>query len=400
MYRVLIVDDEAIICKGLRSTIAWNSLGLEVCGEARNGNDALAMIQSMQPNILITDIRMPGMDGITLIKTIRERNIPIKIIILSGFSDYAFLKEAIRMGVDGYLLKPIDIDELISNLKDLVNTIENELLRSSQTYQGLELLRANTLNRLVANNISPREFQEKASFLEIPLEGERYLCAVCAIHRGHGGAPVYDEPSVKSVLQIISGALARQNGIVFLDGNHRAVVLLCGGSEDALRRAIAEVTETVTAQTRNRFDLQLACGRGIVVSDIAEIWKSYASAAERFRHQAENPDPDSPDGKGSTVVDRALSYIAEHYRETLSIKQLAGILDINPSYLGQVFKKSTGESFTNYVNQYRIGKAKDLLMSTNQKVYEVAQDVGFTDYHYFLVIFKKITGINPTDIRG
>ena len=136
MYRVLIVDDESIICKGLRDTIEWDSLGLEIAGEAHNGADALEMINAHHPHILITDIRMPGMDGITLIKTIRDRHIPIKTIILSGYSDYAFLKEAIRLGVDGYLLKPIDIDELISNLVDLVNNIEKESLRTTQLDRG------------------------------------------------------------------------------------------------------------------------------------------------------------------------------------------------------------------------------------------------------------------------
>ena len=106
MYRVVIADDEPMICKGLRETIEWDSLGLEISGEARNGVDALALVQAQRPHILITDIRMPGMNGIELITAIRKLDLQIKIIIISGFSDYAFLKEAIRLGVDGYLLMP------------------------------------------------------------------------------------------------------------------------------------------------------------------------------------------------------------------------------------------------------------------------------------------------------
>jgi two-component system response regulator YesN len=131
MYRVFIADDEPLICKGLRDTIEWDSLGLEISGEAHNGADALAEMLQTPPHILITDIRMPEMDGISLIKAIRERELNIKILILSGFSDTQFLKDAIRLGVDGYLLKPIDTDELISSLSNLVSVIDEEIFRTS-----------------------------------------------------------------------------------------------------------------------------------------------------------------------------------------------------------------------------------------------------------------------------
>ncbi len=400
MYRVLIVDDEAIIRKGLRSTIEWDGLGLELCGEAHNGQEALAVIQATRPNILITDIRMPGMDGITLIQTIRERGIPIKIIILSGYSDYAFLKDAIRLGVDGYLLKPIDIDELISNIKDLVNTIENEMLRSSQLKQGIELLRSNTLNRLVANAIGLREFEEKASFLEIALEGKYHLCVVCASESEEETPAGYSEQTVQSVLQIAIQTVAGLTGIVFLDLYGRVVLLLDHDNKDDLLTAAAQALSAIIREAREQCGIYLACGSGLPVASIEEIWKSYVHATAQFSRRIEAQEAAALEGRNNTVVDRALAYVAENYRDALSLKQLAGILDINTSYLGQIFKKTTGESFTGYVNRYRVHQAKELLSHTALKVYEVAQEVGFTDYHYFLIIFKKITGINPTDIRS
>ncbi|HPJ02028.1 MAG TPA: response regulator [Candidatus Limiplasma sp.] len=399
MYRVLIVDDEAIICKGLRNTIEWDSLGLEICGEAHNGQDALALIREMQPNILITDIRMPVMDGLTLIQTIRAHHLPIKIIILSGYSDYAFLKDAIRLGVDGYLLKPIDHDELIANLSDLVNSIESEMLHSPQLYQGIELLRSNTLNRLVTHTIGLREFEEKAAFLEITLEGPCFLCAACALEQADGAAAGYDDQTILTVLRIIHQAATEWNGLAFLDVNDRIVLLLGGDHQDSLRCAANAVMEATAGRVRERFARQLTCGWGTAVASVEEIWKSYAAATACFGGPATLLEADALEGRGNALVDRALLQIAEHYREAISLKQLAGIMEINTSYLGQLFKKTTGESFTGYVNQYRIQKAKELLAQTTLKVYEVAQEVGFTDYHYFLIIFKKLTGSTPTDTR-
>jgi len=139
---------------------------------------------------------------------------------------------------------------------------------------------------------------------------------------------------------------------------------------------------------------------GIIVSTIEDIWKSYSSATERFNRDNTAAEDEQLEGKWNNAVDRTLVYIAAHYHEALSLKQVANICDINTSYLGQIFKKATGDSFTNHVNRYRIEKAKNLLSHSNLKVYEVAEKVGFTDYHYFLKIYKKITGIIPTETRS
>ena len=178
MYRVIIVDDEPVIRRGLRETIEWDALGLEVAGEAADGNEALKLVRDIRPEILITDIRMPDMDGIALIREIRKTDLNVKITILSGYSDYDYLKEAIRLGVDNYLLKPIDNDELVSNLRNAVSEIEKEAAVSLQIRQGTVLLRSNTLRRLVTGNISPEELREKAEFLHIPMDAGQYLCAV------------------------------------------------------------------------------------------------------------------------------------------------------------------------------------------------------------------------------
>ena len=397
MYRVLIVDDEPIILKGLRETIEWDSLGMEIAGEAKNGEEALAMAHAHRPHILITDIRMPGMDGIRLIKAIRERGIPIRIIILSGFSDYAFLKEAIRLGVDGYLLKPIDNDEMVSNLNDLANTLDKEMRRSTQLYQGMELLRANTLNRLVTNAIGRSEFEEKASFLELNLTAERYLCAVCG---QPGGEPEGDgEPLAACAVQAMSGALAEGAGLTFIDAKNRAVLILFGSEDAAMLAAAQGVLSRVGSQVAAQCGQLPWVGLGSVVRAPEAIWASYAVATAGFEPDRATVEEEPPEGRWSHAVDRAIAHIAAHYAEALSLKQIATLCSISTSYLGQIFKKTTGESFTNYVNAYRIERAKELLAQSNDKVYEVAEKVGFTDYHYFLKIYKKVTGGVPTETR-
>ncbi|NLI21950.1 MAG: response regulator [Clostridiales bacterium] len=399
MYRVFLVDDEPLICKGLRETVEWDSLSLEISGEAHNGLEAMEMIAATHPHILITDIRMPGMDGISLIRAIREQDLNIRIIILSGFSDYQFLKEAIRLGVDGYLLKPIDTDELISNLKNLVDTIEKEQLRSLRLYQGLELLRANTLNRLVTGEIGHSELDEKAALLNLSLDAEHYLCALYAPAPENEDTDACADPGKAMEMQRACQPLTEGKGISFIDSRNHLVFLFYGGSESEVAAHANAVLAHVQTQARESAGTAGVTRAGPMVHARDDIAKSYAAISEGCDREKTILEGDPLDSRWKCVVSRTVDYVAAHYHEALSLKQIACDCGINTSYLGQVFRKAMGDSFTNYVNGYRIQKARELLAGTNLKVYEVSERVGFTDYHYFLKIFKKVTGSVPTDTR-
>ena len=105
-------------------------------------------------------------------------------------------------------------------------------------------------------------------------------------------------------------------------------------------------------------------------------------------------------GRSTSIVGLAIDYITEHYREGVTLRQVAADCHVNTSYLGQIFRKETGSAFTDYVNTLRVQEAERLLADPTLKVYEIAEAVGFTDYHYFLKIFRKVTGKSPTEIRN
>ena len=110
MYKVLIVDDEPLIREGLSTLINWQEFGFEVVHAAKDGQEALQSYEKYHPDLLIVDIRMPGMDGLHLIETIRQRKWDPKLLILSGYADFEYAKQAIRSNVEGYILKPVDED--------------------------------------------------------------------------------------------------------------------------------------------------------------------------------------------------------------------------------------------------------------------------------------------------
>ena len=514
MYRVIIVDDEPVIRRGLRETIEWDALGLEVAGEAADGQEALRLVREMRPEILITDIRMPEMDGLELIREVKKLDFNPKITILSGYSDYDYLKTAIRLGVDNYLLKPIDNDELVSNLKNAVSEIEKEAAVSLQIRQGTVLLRSNTLRRLVAGYISAGELREKAEFLHIPLDAGAYFCAVCSINR--------NIPAERRE-QFFRDVIAEKSGdgqMAFMDGDGNLALLMIFRDTCADREVIRRELEALAEKAARENDAPLMIGAGRTAGSAEEIRESNRSAKEaleygvflksdsvvwydmvpdasqagqlqdrtdyeqmkeyirrgeletlktylettldntmkesgasvsRIRnlvmHMAvritdcfrtiygsmnafrEPADFDFAGlfalrgyedmkgwlfrlcdglfaanrtllGRSTSMVGLAVDYITKHYREGVTLRQVAEDCHVNTSYLGQVFRKETGSAFTDYVNALRIQEARRLLADPTLKVYEIAEQVGFTDYHYFLKIFRKVTGKSPTDMRN
>lgn len=518
MYRVVIADDEPVIRKGLRETVEWDSLGLEISGEAADGAQALALVKSTHPDILITDIKMPEMDGIELIREMKKLSWNVKIIILSGFSDYAYLKEAIRLGVESYLLKPIDNEELISNLREAVAGIEREVFVGTQLQQSKELLKSNTLSRLVAGNIGQEEFREKAAFLQLPINARMYACAVCVAEKQPPCGK--DEQLTLWAIQSVCGKLSAGAALPFIDDGGNVVLLFTlDGAQDA-RKGMERILESIVSSVRDALGVTLLIGvgeaseriegarasfesamrsldYGIFMKNGGVIWHDQSTAEcvsspkltreddERLTELVRKGDGDALEafldsladslegqsapsvsqahgylmqiavrltdhfrqmygelrgfkdsvdfdyarlltlrrlndmrqwlallcrtllaeneavlGRSSSVVGLALTYIDEHYEGGLTLRQVAEHCHINTSYLGQIFRKETGKSFTDYVNELRIAQAKRLLLQPELKVYEIAERVGFTDYHYFLKIFKKVTGITPSDLRN
>jgi YesN/AraC family two-component response regulator len=134
LFKILIVDDEAIIREGLRSAIDWQSLDCNVIGEAEDGDEGLDMIRVLQPDIVFADIRMPGLNGLEMISQINELKYCCRVIILTGFRDFEYAQEAVRLGAFRFLLKPTKTDELMLAIKEALKEIkklksENELLQ-------------------------------------------------------------------------------------------------------------------------------------------------------------------------------------------------------------------------------------------------------------------------------
>ena len=201
LYKIMLVDDEEEVRTSIIKKINWEANGFEVVGDAENGRDALEKIENLEPNVIITDIRMPYMDGLALTENIRQRFPSIKVIIFSGFDDFTYAKEAIRLGVTEYILKPVNVDELTEILKKVRAKLDEEIesarnidsLRESYK-ASLPVLREQFLNKLIIKKgfydenailIADPDHSNQAEdrFIILGLSTELHMLLVCHCYK-------------------------------------------------------------------------------------------------------------------------------------------------------------------------------------------------------------------------
>ena len=191
MYNVFIVDDEPFIIEGLYDIVDWSSFGMEIVNHAGNGQAALQALSAQPVDILITDISMPIMNGLDLIREARRVQPDLKVIILSGFNEFEYLKEAMQLGIENYLLKPINVEELESTLRNTASKLDQAPAKTSYDAYGIQILKDNILHRWLTGQIATAEFEERSLFMNLTLDGP---CYGIAILRTKGEEPgIFDQ---------------------------------------------------------------------------------------------------------------------------------------------------------------------------------------------------------------
>lgn len=179
MYKILIVDDEPMIIHGLCRQIDWESYALELAGTAETGESALQILKQKNIDILFTDICMPKMDGLNLISLAKEHNPFLRSVVISSHSEFDYVKKALLLGVENYLLKPIDQRELEKTLEKTIDNLKRDRISILKDGPSPSVFRTNILERWVNAEIQDYEFYERAELLQINLYAHQYqVCVV------------------------------------------------------------------------------------------------------------------------------------------------------------------------------------------------------------------------------
>lgn len=315
MYKVFFVDDEIIVREGIRSCLAWEKTQFSLVGEAQDGEMALSMLQEIKPDILITDLRMPFMNGLDLAKIIKKMQPWIKIIILSGHDEFEYAKQAISIGIEDYLLKPFTAEDLLQSLEKAAILIEEEkkknrdvaLLRQ-QIESNAEIIRDHWLIDFVMGGIPAADCIQKAAELGIDLIGRYYTVLAVSISAGSrvgfannttgdnmssllskSGDTVSENAGVDifQIKTILRSLLEQKNAILFsLSPDTFAVIIKTAVRETTEEEVYATADAIKYEILRNNPDCIISIGLGSVMERLAQIPKSYVEA-EKALHIAD-----------------------------------------------------------------------------------------------------------------
>jgi len=333
--KLLIVEDEVLTLAALEKMVERSGTSFTVHGTAANGKEAVVLVNKIKPSLVVTDIRMPEMDGLELIGFLYKSFPWIKIIILSGYSDFTYARQGIKYDVLDYLLKPVKQEALKGVLHRAEQVITGKYRFSLECSWEPETI----------------DCFEKVVFYTGVFDCQRVQVYLKQLWRHFVG-----EESL----------LARNDLLQACRMLVRAVVRRTGGPEG--------------------FEF-LITGEDFY----QEVEKALFALIEELKNRR--------DHDTRRVLMDVKKYIDEHYEENITLRDLSEIAYLNQCYLSELFKEKFGESFLSYLTKIRIAQARKLLVNPRLTVYQVARQVGYQDQAYFSRLFKKKTGMNPIDYR-
>jgi two-component system response regulator YesN len=504
-YKVLLIDDEPIIRKGLKNIINWEQFGCEVCGEARDGYQGLKMIESLQPDIVFTDIKMPEMTGLEMLAELAPDKSSAKYIVLTGFRDFEYVKEALILGAFDFLLKPTKLADIkkvvgraaaeldmqknksdmietlktryeqnlpvlrekllydimmgIVTSKDEIDSAKDELGIDIQSYIMLQITAEvgasklinfgsmHTLSEMLAEeyNIFPVGISGRESVFIVELPDDTEILYGRCLQLQKMMRESFDmhisiavsEPA-KGLSQIIKsysqckkaaglkGMLGDDAFILYSDikqdshkytdarlmGMGRLIVesLTSGAQEadtscinnleaeimkrdslgDEERKAVLSIIDNMLAEAPY-IDFE-PDKQGDIPELLGEIREIYSAAADYTIESSQN--------NMKLVLKKAVEYLEENYCNPLTLRQVADSVYVSPFYISRLFSRQLGKTMTDYLNGIRIKNACELLRDVEYKIYQVGEMVGIPDAHYFSRLFKKHTGMTPSEYRN
>lgn len=524
MYNVIIVEDDAIVRAYLRSLLDWNVLGLNISGEFVNGFDAKEYIDREQVDIVITDISMPVLNGIELIKHIKSSGKIIKIIVLSCYNDYDFLREALKCGVSDYILKQYLTKEMLLNLLDkTIQELGREITISKQYNDDAikSTLLKNIISRIIINEEEAIEYFSEIGYI---FNNSKYFVVVIKLDDYAGLIEKSDKSLMKNyktqALEIIENSMKNElDGLMGLTRENEFTLLLSFHADQDLSRVIEKIDgliRNISHGVKSELDFTVSIGVSNICSSLSQIPEAYKRTLsvikghmlfhkgklvflkdqksrqsytlsheeeknllsaiiegnsrlaimtierclDKLELLSENVDSlesyildlvniltriamkceivtktlfgdeklpyeefeekcnideiknwffaiinriillnSERNNSHRTEVMKAVEYIENHYSEEISLRDVSSYVNISPNHFSMVFKKEIGVGFAEYLLNFRLERAKELLKKKDIKIYEAAFKVGFNNNQYFNRVFKDKYGLTPMSYK-
>ena len=518
MYKVIVVDDETWICKLIRKIVDWEGLDFHIISDAGDGLTALNLIKEHRPDLVITDIRMPSLDGIGLIKTTRELSIDTEFIIISGYSDFEYARNAVKYDAFGYIVKPLDKNEL----QEILLAVKEKINKKHQINTKIKLSEsqqlATEIRKIIHSPSSTSSFEKLNQQFGTNFANGEFCAVVFKLDfLSKEQKENNDDSGLQHLLARVKEAMRGNFNemVCYTDPiGSKSIFIINYLKGDSLKRGLLQALAAFLKEKNYSDQTDLTIGIGESVSDIGDVGKSYRTAmmavnarmalgtgkvidakidfsgakgikniidlrdekklslylevfdlkssSEEIACLLKKADKEMPNNpaachnaalsiievlfkvmehkqlrlesttkeQAELYIENSLSrakiesylnriikefavahsearqegndkiigeiktYIMDNYMADIGLDDVAKLVCLNPTYVSEVFKKKTGENFIEYLSDYRITIAKELLQDIRYKIIDVSSMVGYKDSKYFSRLFKDVTGQN------
>lgn len=418
MFKLMIADDNPYALDALRDCVDWEEFDLSLVGAFLTGQDLLDAAKENTPDVVITDISMPKLNGIALASALWEISSHIKIVFLSNYSDFEYVQKAVQLHITDYLLKPFDPAQIIAVMKKIVQELCDERLRrfeEIQTKNQVDFYR----NLAIENYISKLLYQmetealiiSKLSELGLSLPDKVLLSVAHVLMPSHSGVS-YEEASraIRSILQTHQKADYKLIGFSYSHSNFSVLILYSDPGfdvENLLSQLHIDIETTTGVSTvigfssvSNKFsDLgELNTQAVIAATQKDSVRNAVISYGEVLTKNTKPPQKHSTATIASYVA-KMKDYIHANYTMPITTNDVSSAVFLSSSYANQCFSSECGCTIYEYITQCRISQAKKLLAETDTKISSIAELVGYNGKTSFYLAFKRNVGVSPAEYR-
>lgn len=400
---LLIVDDEHLIRSLVRKCVHWEELGFHPVWEAESAEEALRLAEKLRPELVITDICMASMDGVSLAEELIQAHPPVKVIILTGYQEFEFAQRSIRAGVSEFLLKPLDPQELqraALRLKSELLAIrakaraQDEL--TARFKRDMLYARTGFLLEILLRQVKPEEIPRRLSSFGFDPAQAGIQAAVLSLDRSAAEPEAAWRLRAAACMDRVRECVGGEERIAFFSDVAGRIVLLglCADSQ------LAECCLRFAKELEGVY-----IGLGEVCGTFAEAHVSYRQAVDALCSARLCGTPGTITRYGEIRAEKRLTedvklYLREHFAdEELSLPAVAKKFHVSVGYLSRTFKQEAKINFVKFLFKLRMERAAELLRSTDQAAYQVAEAVGIRDSRYFSLCFKRYAGVSASEYR-
>lgn len=360
-YKVVIIDDEPWTREVVKTLADWDGLGLEVAGEASDGEYGLELIRQTKPDIILTDVKMPHLNGIELIDILRKENNSSPVIFISGHDDYSYIRSALKLDAIDYLLKPVKQEELNKQLASCIKQLEERRQYRSDS-KSLE-----------------------SGFLDASWAGRYYVLRdnLC------DSLNSLETDIIKQKCTEIYELVTSNEGE---NPSKGTVVCIYYTLMNTLEHFLIS-RDFVPKDILSKNDTSFVFSRDCSLKEMLEyIQKLYCIASDQMQEYNRN--------RNRLDIHKIQRYVEEHCTEGITLELTAAIFYVSKEYLSKAFKAATGKGFSEYLTSLRMERAKELILDYKVPLKEIGDLVGYVDQAHFYKTFKRYYGKTPGEIRG